>query len=91
MPGNNLPFTQSGVPISQIGTATTVNNRALTIGELQNVFEKVTNASISDATQDTSPFTKWNIAIPAYVAPSSIGFDSINTTFDDTTITFDKA
>ena len=91
LPGNSLAFTQSGVPISQIGTATTVNNRALTIAELQNVFEQVTNASITDATKDTSPFTKWNIAIPAYVAPTSLGFDSSTTSFDDTTITFDKA
>ena len=91
LPGNSLAFTQSGVPVSQIGTATTVNNRALTIAELQNVFEQVTNASITDATKDTSPFTKWNIAIPAYVAPTSLGFDSSTTSFDDTTITFDKA
>ena len=91
LPGNSLQYTQSGVPVSQIGTATTVNNRALTIAELQNVFEQVSNASISDATKDTSPFTKWNIAIPAYVAPSSLGFDATGTSFDDTTITFDKA
>jgi len=91
LPGNSLAFTQSGVPVSQIGTAAVVNNRALTIAELQNVFEQVTNASISDATKDTSPFTKWNIAIPAYVAPTSLGFDTTGTTFDDTTITFDKA
>ena len=51
----------------------------------------MTNASITDATKDTSPFTKWNIAIPAYVAPTSLGFDSSTTSFDDTTITFDKA
>ena len=91
LPGNSLQYTQSGVPVSQIGTATTINNRALTIAELQNVFEQVSNASISDATKDTSPFTKWNIAIPAYVAPSSLGFDATGTSFDDTTITFDKA
>ena len=91
LPGNSLAFTQSGIPVSQIGTTTTVNNRALTIAELQNVFEQVTNASITDATKDTSPFTKWNIAIPAYVAPTSLGFDSSTTSFDDTTITFDKA
>ena len=91
LPGNSLAFTQSGVPVSQIGTTAVVNNRALTIAELQNVFEQVTNASISDATKDTSPFTKWNIAIPAYVAPTSLGFDTTGTTFDDTTITFDKA
>ena len=91
LPGNSLTFTQSGVPVSQIGTTTTINNRALTIAELQNVFEQVTNASITDATKDTSPFTKWNIAIPAYVAPSGLGFDATNETFDTTTITFDKA
>tara|TARA_Y100001937_G_scaffold60974_1_gene83367 strand:+ start:3763 stop:6423 length:2661 start_codon:yes stop_codon:yes gene_type:complete len=91
LPESSLAFTQSGVPVSQIGTATTVNNRALTIAELQNVFEKVTNASITDATKDTSPFTKWNIAIPAYVAPTGLGFDTTTTSFDDTTITFDKA
>ena len=91
LPGNSLAFTQSGVPVSQIGTTAVVDNRALTIAELQNVFEQVTNASISDATKDTSPFVKWNIAIPAYVAPTSLGFDTTGTTFDDTTITFDKA
>jgi hypothetical protein len=91
LPGNSLTFTQSGVPVSQIGTTTTINNRALTIAELQNVFEQVTNASITDATKDTSPFTKWNIAIPAYVAPSGLGFDATSETFDTTTITFDKA
>ena len=91
LPESSLAFTQSGVPVSQIGTATTVNNRALTIAELQNVFEKVTNASITDATKDTSPFTKWNIAIPAYVAPTGLGFDTTTTSFDSSTITFDKA
>ena len=91
LPGNSLAFTQSGVPVSQIGTTAVVDNRALTIAELQNVFEQVTSASISDATKDTSPFIKWNIAIPAYVAPTSLGFDTTSTTFDDTTITFDKA
>ena len=91
LPGNSLAFTQSGVPVSQIGTTAVVDNRALTIAELQNVFEQVTSASISDTTKDTSPFVKWNIAIPAYVAPTSLGFDTTSTTFDDTTITFDKA
>ena len=87
---NNAAFVQSGVPVSQIGTAVSINNRALTIAELQNVFEQVTNASISDATQDTSPFTKWNIAIPSYITTTSTRFDGINDTFDSTSLTFDR-
>ena len=83
-------FISSAAPISHWGDARVVSNRALTIAELTNAYEKVRNVSITNAASDTSPYIKWNIAYPTQIKTTAIDFSQTSLSFDTTNETFDR-